>query len=381
MKSVWEKVWLRLAIVIPMLLVVVIGLVVRCCRVHAPNLEGACYVITVKKQASQAMLPEILTLVYDENGNLLRYQKGNERIDYTYDDQGRMLTSHGHDLALDVPLKMVDYTYDEEGKLIREEGYYMMEDQNAYYCTFEYDDQGNLINQKRYMQGELFTEWIYSSNGALMAQISHKYKYKYEYTYSGTGFLREILYTRYEKNPGSINQDVYTEKTEYTYRLDGKIHIHTIKSPSEEITYDYDLNDRLIQIVTVRDRTINTESYVYDSNGNLLSYMSEYTNKKGEDSSTHGYYWGYDDQGRMTLFGQMDAEGNPSPRYTCSYDAMGNVVKFECVTEKPWSWEFEYTWPEGELPQTVKESAAAYIAEFIIPEYLQDVWPEDYLKE
>lgn len=377
MRSVLEKVWLKLIIVVLMLSVLAIGLVTRCCNMRVKLPEGACYVITVEEKGKS----ETLTLAYDADGNLLLYQKGSEKVSYTYDDQGRMLTRYGHDTGLNVPLRMVDYIYDEAGNLIREEGYYMNE-KDSFYTTYDYDEVGNLINRKEYQRGKLLQEWIYSSNGKLLAQIHHQYEYRYDYSYDYSyrngGKLVEILYTSYHKDPGSDNQGVTTRKTIYEYKV-GKL-VKKSCVPWDETTYAYDSHRRLIKRIRNDGLQIITEFFTYDENDNLLTYVYENTNRRGENISAHGCYWEYDEQGRMIRYGSLDADGNPtSTYYVWSYDAAGNVVRIQRNSKNPLDREFIYTWPEGELPQAVKESAAAYIAELtmLTGSYL----PEYYLKD
>ena len=372
MKAVLKKVWLRLAIVLLMITLPTVGLLTRCYNTRDVLPKDACYVIQVEKTDSKLSKPVTLTLAYDSQGNLLMHREGNERTTYTYDAQGRMLTNYGHDLALDLPLQMIDYTYDAEGRLTREEGYYMMEDNNAYYCIYDYDDQGNMTC-KQYRNGKLFEEWRYSVQGQLVEQIHHKYNRHYQYTYTYFGKLQTESYT-YDNGNG-----LRTETTEYTYSLQQLRKKSCL--PWRETTYEYGAGGLLMQKLHV-DHWQNREerrNYAYDPSGRLISYVYAWKYNPSKDELVDSYFWQYDQQGRMTQYGRTDPYGNPSTHFTWSYDAAGNVIKCVYNSTVPWVCEFTYTWPEGELPLAVRESAAAYIAAFTLR--LETYMPEHYLQD
>lgn len=332
--------------------------------------QGACYVIAVEKTDSSGKNNDTLTLIYDSGGKLLRYQDTDERIDYTYDARGNILTCRGYDLQANVPLDVIGYTYDGAGRLIKEEGYYITED-NSFCHTYHYDEQGNLVNHKQYSEGTLFMEWSYSSGGALLEQVYHAYDYRYQYTYAGDGKLRTVDYIN-SNGDGSAST-----KTEYVYGKGRKLVKKTQGSRGETL-YTYDDSGTLVQKVHT-DHTmskITSYSYTYDLSGRLTCCVWKIEKIYGKkEESTSGRFWQYDDHGRMTQFGYIGADGSQSPKYTWHYDAAGNVTKLVCGETV---YEFTYTWPKGELPQAVKESACAYIASFVM---LDVSAVESYLEE
>lgn len=351
MRAVWEKVWLRLVIVVLMLSVLVIGLVTRCCKMKVALPEGACYVVTVVKTVAESDTNVTVTLVYDSEGKLLRHQKGNELTDYTYDDQGRMLTSYGHDIKLDLPLKMIDYIYDEAGKLIKEEGYYMMEDYDTYYITYAYDGQGNLTNKKVYTDGELFREYVYSASGELLESLNYLHNSCQRYTFAKDGKLLQETRGTID-TPDNIMDYFYDgegrlSKTEETYwRYDKKV-----KCTRE---YTYDNGGKLVRKnVYTSDSAAKYYDYTYDTAGNLLSYL--YT----QDGTTGGHRWEYDNRGRMTACHHLGKSESFSSHTSWKYDAEGNLVQWE---QYGTVYTFSYTWPDGEVPQSVRDSVAAYVA-------------------
>lgn len=349
MRSAMKRVWLKL-VTMALMLLVLFGVVAGCGKEETLP-EGTCYVVTVVQTHKESGSTVTLTLTYDSEGKLLRHQEGSVRTDYTYDDQGRMLSSYGYQLEWDVPLQVIDYTYDEEGKLIQEKGYYMVEDNNDYCHTYAYDDEGNRIKTTVYFGGELLGEYLYSANGDLLEYSNRLHNSGERYTYSDDGKL--VKETRGSLDaPNNIMDYFYDEqgrlsKTVETYQnLKGKM-----KCVRE---YSYDAAGKLVQRnISSTDSGRKRYDYGYDHEDRLISYL--YT-KNGD---TGGYRWEYDGQGNMTACHHENAYID---RYLWTYDEDGFVTSWAYDLTV---FEYTYTWPEGEVPQAVKDSVASYVAQMV----------------
>ena len=173
--------------------------------------------------------------IYDEQGNRTYYKVTEEKgkvtefsNEYTYDEQGRMLTCayyyNGTKNGTEV------YTYDDQGRLIR------MEDGDHF---FEYEYEGDLLAQ------------IYEEDGL-------GWYTTFSYDEEGRLVLQERLF--------ALDRSL-VEALRYTYDTDGRlIREETLDeegSSKGTITYDYDEYGNPIR------RT------VYDEAGNVVSYETK----------------------------------------------------------------------------------------------------------
>ena len=121
MRSVWEKIWLRLLIVVLILGLTAVGLVVRYIKFHFEDDDS--YTITVTKTHVDGGAGQKMIMVYDKEGKLLMYQSDSRLQGFTYDEQGNML-SHKLYYLDGTLLEETYYTYNDQGQLIlaRESG-------------------------------------------------------------------------------------------------------------------------------------------------------------------------------------------------------------------------------------------------------------------
>lgn len=333
--------------------------------------EGACYVVTVTRSFPNGGDTVMITLVYDGSGKLLREQKGAARTDYIYDDQGRLCSIRGHNLELDVPLRMVDYTYNEAGQLIQEKGYYMVEDYGDYCYTYEYDERGNLTCKKTVdASGKLVDKTTYASDGQILKYIRYNIEQYHVYTYTEDGKLLRHWQGDFD-NPQNIMDYFYNDQGLLMRTVETFWQYGEKKRCTREYTYDQ--YDRLVRkYVYDSDGLKKAYDYVYDETGNMVSFL--YTRADAQtdyQTISTGHRWEYDETGRITTCYSVGKSEDFSYVHRWAYDEEGNVTRWEKYSSIS---TFSYSWPEGEIPQAVKESVAAYVADIVemarhTPEY------------
>lgn len=316
-------------------------------------------VTVLKEDKTYGYYDETMALVYNEKGQLLEYQARYRKIVYTYDEDGKVSCRKMYNSAGELT-EQFDYTYDGQGRLAQSEGFGYAEVYTRYRNEYIYDENGNLIHEKSYQNGELFAEKRYDANGNLLEGG----------TYYGGGYDTHSVYT-YD-DAGKLLQ-VYTEQggepsggCDYFYDANGRLireeRYLISKGVRKELTntYTYDENGRCVRYdMGGYQGEQSYETYTYDAAGNMLS--SEYHHY--EESGNTGYYWTYDDAGRITSWTSTNRQGTTT--YTWTYDDQGNVVALSqamaSITNK---FAFSYSWPEVELSQQVWEELAARIAAF-----------------
>lgn len=194
--------------------------------------------ISSKTNASNA----VTSYYYDLQGHLTKIINGrNEATTFTYDADGRTKT-------LTDPLNTISYTYDANGKIT------------------SITENNSTISKK------------YDSLGRL---------------------------TSYTDNSGKTLQ----------YQYDANSNITAVTYPDGKVVkYDYDAANRLTKVT---DWASRATQYLYDANGRVLKEIRA-------DGTNCSY--GYDAMGQVTSINDVDAAGNKINSYTYSYDNNGNVI-------------------------------------------------------
>lgn len=317
------------------------------------------YTVTVEKtDETIGVQSETMILAFNERGELLEYWSGNIKILYTYDSQGRILSENAYYLSGEL-VEQTNYTYDADGRLIQMDGFdYSSAGVNIpYVVQYCYDSNGNLIEEQIYQSGELSGGHIYDANGNLIevywaGDLQHEW-----YTYTAEGKLKS-KYTELYGEPQS--------GSEYFYDANGRLirveRFIMSRDVRKELTntFTYDENGRCIRYdMGGFQGEQSYETYTYDAAGRMLS--SEYHHY--EESGSTGYYWTYDEEGRITSW--KSTHRQDTYLFTWTYDDDGMVT---VLTKEPTAFggpcTFVYTWPETELPQTVWETVVERIAAF-----------------
>lgn len=154
---------------------------------------------------------------YDEHGNTLTkyYDNGEEDWTETYENiyENGVLTEvkiHSHDLLQE------RYLYDSDGNELLHAYYYFGEEGTRYESTYE---NGKLVLMVDYSDGEETSreEYTYNANGDLLTRISKTEgieDHRQENIYNATGQLVEIKH---------LNSDGHSANTVYTYAADGSL--------------------------------------------------------------------------------------------------------------------------------------------------------------
>ena len=236
----------------------------------------------------------LASYTYETGTNRLqRLDYGNGgRVEYTYDDQGRLLRQTYEDTTY------VAYAYDNSGNLAtvtdsatgvvttyyydllnRQSGYRKAGTNADLSVTYEYDDKNNLASMTETVGGVSKTyTYTYDDDNRIVSETVNGVTV--EYTYDSFGRLE----TRVVKNGDTV---IHTGTPTYSPGKEANTTTGQIASYNG-YTYTYDANGN---ILSVSDGT-NTTSYEYDSANQLIRE----NNQAGNDTHT----WTYDNAGNIT---------------------------------------------------------------------------------
>lgn len=265
---------------------------------------------------------------YDENGTLVyesfdtdaKVMEGAEHYVYTYDSQGRLLTSRTESYYNGMTFE--EYTYDADGNIST---YLTGDDQYQVFYKYTYDAEGKMLVEDL-DNGRKVYNYEYNDAG----QLVHEYEapltelsYQCFYTYDAKG---NLLSERY-------GDDYYGYNT-IAYTYDEHDNLLTVAYDDElaaSYTYEYDAAGNIIYEKETYDW--DYWEYKYDSKGNLLESF-EYIHDGGTTREIYEYnadgnvvknrlesitYYGYVEEGivMMALYMDMDS----------SYDAQGRLIR------------------------------------------------------
>lgn len=354
MRSVWEKIWLRLLIVVLILGLTAVGLVVRYIKFHFEDDDS--YTITVTKTHVDGGAGQKMIMVYDKEGKLLMYQSDSRLQGFTYDEQGNMLSHKLYYLGGTL-VEETYYTYNDQGQLILAKGSDYAETYDHFEIHYSYDSDGNRIGVKNYSDGELSRERTYDTQGNLVEETTYNgdtYYLHTVYTYSDDG---HILTSRTERADGLRSGTDYTYDEKGHLLREENFRIRDGKRTTWTYQHTYDANGNRIRTDYVdSDGDRQYDEYTYDAMGNMLSCM------KTVDGQTTGNLWTYDAQGRMLTHEFVGKSESFSSHDAWTYDEEGNVVTYDAG--RGYAYEFTYNLPDWEMPQAVADEVAHAIAVF-----------------
>ena len=256
-----------------------------------------------------------LTRMTDAKGNVFVYEYDalNRRIRNTfpngtftetgYDDTGRIISetdalgrtiTHDYDesgnlLRVTDPLGGVtSFIYDEENNLVSQT------DARGNSTTFSYDENGKCLS-KTYPDGTTET-WTYGTDGSVSTRTDP----------NGDTSIFE-----YDAN-GGVTRKIFQDRSEETFTYNGIGKVLTATNIFGTVTYDYDVNDRLVRLENPDGSAIN---YTYDAIGNRRSETVEVA--VGAPRTTN---YTYDTLNRLETV--TDPDGLIT---TYSYDDIGNL--------------------------------------------------------
>lgn len=300
---------------------------------------------------------------YNEYGNVIeRKQDGSNDLydsvklyEYTYDEDGNVLTekywySDREDVCYETK-----YTYDENGNQIKAE-------KDGITITYTYDENGNLL--KTVEESEDYIETLvstYDENGNELTSV-HSYK-----TPEKSGTYSSVKNTYDNENRlikrESIREsgDIDVVEYEYNDRGDKTKEINTTKylSKAEPFEYSYEKNmeytyddmDRIVKIITADSRygtDKTTEEFFYE-NGDLVKKITVYASDGSHCVTEYKYTYNdegvpekkteifsryheaymietYDEKGNLTYQDSHTYKNNRFKKYTLTYDDNGVVI-------------------------------------------------------
>ncbi|MBR4305421.1 MAG: hypothetical protein IKT78_01075, partial [Ruminiclostridium sp.] len=287
------------------------------------NENGDLTEYVVKKNGKETS-KELYT--YDQDGKLvkkLEYSDGelNCQYEYTYKDGNLVKMYYSYVLSDQTEGSSYDeYTYDSNNNLIKKIEHFDMQTITTEYSNgltirqlydyagdfpdleiaYTYDGFGNLLNvHNKYSDGTEYDseKLTYNESGKLLTHIKSDgtiERYNLENTYGSDGRLEESVETikniyeeskthKYYDNRGNVTKSITkTEDSE-------KEAVYAYDKMNNEIYYKYSRTKEIDGATVVVDEC--TDSYTYDSYGNILSH-TYINNTSGSTSTTTFEYHG-----------------------------------------------------------------------------------------
>lgn len=261
---------------------------------------------------------------------------------YAYDGCGNLVS------MTDALGRTTTYTYDLNGNLISE-----ADNSGKVIKTYTYDEL-NRVKEKKV--GSNTTRYGYNNTGALTSVVSSDNVIRYvrdgvnriisstqngrttAYEYNELGQQTKIVYPdgiinkmRYNANGKLYRTVTANGLVEYTFDNDDNIitkrtrnsTIDGVEDPAEELeAYTYDVNGRLLtSTYTVGNKTVITDEYAYDYNGNVLSHIQRDVKTLEETNRIYAY----DALNRLKT--KIEESGPDIIKTSYEYDSVGNLIK------------------------------------------------------
>jgi RHS repeat-associated protein len=251
---------------------------------------------------------------YDVLGQLkVQTDAKGQIVKFTYDKLGRMTQRVEPDLASTWTFDTCDVGLNPAGKCI---GKVVKEvSDNGYSRTYAYDAFGRPTgeyNSNGNAAGSLALTKAYDSYGrvaSLTYPPTQSTTFQINHTYSTSGHLAAV------KN-AATNAAYWTAVA--TTDDEGRI-TQTTYGNNITNTYGYNaLTGRLATITAGTSNSVNNQSFVYDSIGNITQRYDQIT------GLNEGF--GYDDLNRLTATTAQASNGGPLTQVTLTYNAIGNIL-------------------------------------------------------
>lgn len=272
---------------------------------------------------------------YDEKGNLTESMGYDplgyitSGVSYKYDKDGNVVEYIGYGELGSVIFKE-ETKYDEDGRMIELIGYNSY-GSISYKKVPQYDGDGKetkCVFYDEWAQGRIISENIYDEKGVLTEFIEYDYQgnveRKYKYQYGTNGFVRKMVYDRYNNLVGKIDYEGDIITAEYTYDVNG----NTVSG----YYYVYDENGNVTEYNEVdnRGKVASSITYTYDANGKLIGGAGR------EKNGARKYDQTYDEYGNLVKVVGVDTSDGRSTflyEYVHAYDTKGNVVATEVLID------------------------------------------------
>ena len=284
--------------------------------------DSASYAYFDKITATKTEHVPLSTYDYDEHGNVIKHDNGEEVVYYEYDDNYNV-TVIGDDKG-----NLTYREYDEEGKRL-------LRDIAFTFSWFDDDENPTTVTTST----EFYLDKDHPGENLAMSLIPKSYT---EYTYNSFGLCtetisaialdQEVVYNRAETpvasdlnptvSPASANAEITVS---YTYILTSgsKIFGALLTESSEDVgTIRYFYDERGLQTAVVNVELGNGISYTYDELGRVVEVLpasySQALNDYTEITNAENVSYTYDAEGYLSSI------VTDSTTYTLTYDAFGN---------------------------------------------------------
>ncbi len=325
----------------------------------------------------------------DRNGNETSYSyDANDNMIKSVDAEGG-ITEYGYDAKGHVTRQTVYRDIPYSGKIQKENTYYIynslgkpvMKTDEVGTTTYEYDLNGNLIKEtnrnnkqeKTYEYDALNrlisknedgkkTTYEYNKTSAVTAVVSKDNDIRYvrdsldritettqngkvtTYEYNGVGQQSKVVYPDNTENNKTFNENGALKKSisesgtvEYGFDDNNNISYKITKNKNaagensleEREDYTYDENGRMLSsIYSNGKKSIVTDEYQYDFNGNITSHIER--DVKSEKQVSHTYTY----DGLNRIKSETKEKDNQVSSTEYLYDTAGNLVR-ECTDGNP----------------------------------------------
>ena len=294
--------------------------------------------------ASNGALVETITFTYDILGNMKTAQNANSKYTYGYDQLNRVTSVDNLDPSPDTPRVILNYEYDLQGNLIRTS-----------------DDAGVTVQSTYSRRNQLETrKWfdaIVPSGGTKDVADA-----RVDFSYTAAGRQKQIrrysdliASTKVGSTDYSYDQsgrtntlihknavDALLSSYDYGYDFSGLLidekRDHSNNAYDDSITYGYDLTG---QLVDAAFGSQVDEHYVYDLNGNRKSSINgsearTYTTGPANQLKSDGVYnYEYDGEGNLVKRTEVIGSGEQPRVRKYVYDHVNRLIRVDDWSKDP----------------------------------------------
>lgn len=299
---------------------------------------------------------------YDDNGNMLTYysESRNNRMKYEYNDKGLLIKEITCDKWWEPELWDV-YIYDDNENLIREESYNSNGLSST--LTYTYDENGELSQKEFKATGQYADNAYYKEEYEISESDYHMKKYDID----GELVDEEIKYYFAFYDGKYLITDEYKQdeyKYEYTYDDNGllimKLDNHSMNEVYPYTKYEYDSQNRIVKETNYLGMEIKDwYVYIYDDDSQIVTinkmnhkndgvteYMESQTVKHYDDkiisetcyltdeSLLNRKEYEYDSNGNVTKYTYDDGSERNKKIEIYEYDSKGNLLKITTYNGK-----------------------------------------------